>query len=138
MCRFTPRVNYDGQLTQQWGIHARFESELFERYRTRLLVTPAAPVPVPDAREFIFSRLTESYTFVQPLLDADKAAVGSREMYDDAYFTLFFSKARPILEKRLADSIQGVVSVITAAWIEAGEPAVPIQAPRTPRKVRRQ
>ena len=32
---FHAALNYDGQLTQQWGIHARFESELFERYRTQ-------------------------------------------------------------------------------------------------------
>jgi hypothetical protein len=130
--------NYDGQLTGQWGIHARFESELFERYRSRLRPNPGPPVPVPDAREFVFGTLTESFTFVQPLLDADKAAAAGRELYDDAYFTRFFSKAGPILEKRLGDSIRDGVSIIAAAWKEAGSPAVPLQAPRTPRKIRRQ
>jgi hypothetical protein len=135
---FHAAQNYDGQLTGQWGIHARFEAELFERYRTRLRPTPGPPVPVPNPLEFVFGTLTESFTFVQPLLDADKAAAAGRELYDDAYFTLFFRKAGPILEKRLADSIRDSVSIIMAAWKEAGSPAVPVRAPRTPRKIRRQ
>jgi hypothetical protein len=95
-------------------------------------------VPVPNAREFVFATLTESFTFVQPLLDADKAAAAGRDVYDDGYFNLFFSKAGPILEKRLADSVRDAVSIITAAWKDAGSPAIPLQAPRTPRKIRRQ
>ena len=35
-------LNYDGQLTGQWGIHSRFETELFERYRATLRVVPEA------------------------------------------------------------------------------------------------
>jgi hypothetical protein len=136
---FHAALNYDGQLTQQWGIHSRFESELFERYRARLIVKPGAPVPVASARELTFGTLTESYTFVQPLLEADKLAVAGREVYDEGYYTMFFAKARPILERRLADSVRDVVSVITAAWVEAGRPAVPVSAgKRTPRTVRRQ
>ncbi|MEO7274984.1 MAG: hypothetical protein ABIX28_24980 [Vicinamibacterales bacterium] len=135
---FHAALNYDGQLTQQWGVHARFESELFERYRPRLIVKPGAPVPVPSAREMIFGTLTESYSFVQPILDADRLAVAGREVYDDGYYTMFFAKARPILERRLADSVRDVVSVITAAWVEAGRPAVPLSVKRTPRTVRRQ
>ena len=135
---FHAALNYDGQLTQQWGIHSRFESELFERYRSQLVVRPGAPVPVSSVQELIFGSLTESYTFVQPILDADKLAVAGRDVYDDGYYMRLFAKARPILEGRLADSVRDVVSVITAAWVEAGRPAVPVTATRVPRAVRRQ
>jgi hypothetical protein len=135
---FHASLNYDGQLTGQWGIHSRFETELFERYRSTLTISPRPPAPIANTREFIFDTLTASFPLVRPLLDADKAAIAGRESYDDTYFTLFFSKARPILEQRLSDSITGVASVITAAWVEAGRPAVPLEVPWTPRKVRRE
>ena len=135
---FHAALNYDGQLTQQWGIHARFESELFERYRSQLVVRPGAAVPVASARELSFASLTESYTFVQPILEADRLAVAGRDVYDDGYYRQLFAKARPILEGRLADSVRDVVSVITAAWVEAGRPAVPVTVQRAPRTVRRQ
>src|SRR5688572_27008591 len=38
---FHAALNHDGQLTGQWGIHSRFETELFERYRDKLQVNPA-------------------------------------------------------------------------------------------------
>jgi len=131
-------LNHDGQLTGQTGIHARFETELFGRYRSQLVVKPGAIVPVPNARELMFASLTDSFTFVQPILDADRAAVAGRDTYDDGYFTLFFSKTRSILEKRLTGSIEDVASVIAAAWVQAGRPALPLEAVRAPRPVSRQ
>jgi len=72
------------------------------------------------------------------VLDADRAATEGREMYDDGYFRLMFVKARSILEDRLAESITRAASVINAAWVEAGRPALPVKAPaRLPRKIRR-
>jgi hypothetical protein len=131
-------LNYDGQLTGQSGIHSRFETELVERYRPTLQLSPRPPVQVSNAREFIFDALVASFPLVQPILDADKAAVQGREFYDDGYFTLFFAKVRPILEARLSESVSGVASLITSAWVEAGRPALPLDAPSSPRPVRRQ
>jgi hypothetical protein len=135
---FHAALNYDGQLTGQWGIHSRFETELFERYRRRLQFAPALPGPITNSREFMFDTLTASFPYVQAVLDADKAAVAGREFYDDAYFDELFVRVKPILEKRLSDSIAGVAAIISAAWVEAGRPALPLEAPRTPRRVRRQ
>src|SRR5882672_224556 len=39
-------ANYDGQLTGNHGIHARFESALFERFQSRLTIRPAAPTAI--------------------------------------------------------------------------------------------
>jgi hypothetical protein len=135
---FHASLNFDGQLTGQTGIHARFESELFERYRSRLRIAPPPVGPVANPREVIFDTLTASFTLVQPVLDADKAAIDGRDVYDEAYFTVFFAKTRPILERRLSESISDVAAMITSAWVEAGRPAVPADVPPgPPRKVRR-
>src|SRR5687768_10386913 len=49
-------LNYDGQLTSQHGIHGRFETALFERYRNQLTFAPK-PIPaVANPRDFIFDR----------------------------------------------------------------------------------
>jgi hypothetical protein len=134
---FHAALNYDGQLTGQWGIHSRFETELFLRYEQKLRIAPGSLVTVPNSRTFIFDTLVASFPLVQPILDADKAAVEGRELYDDQYFDRFFGKVQPILERRLSDSITSTASLITAAWIEAGRPALPVAEKRMPRKVRR-
>jgi hypothetical protein len=135
---FHAASNHDGQLTGQWGIHARFESELFDRYRGTLKIDPGPLVSVKSPRELMFESLVASYPYVAPILAADKAAVQGRDVYDDAYFELMDAKVRPILEKRITDSIVDSASIIAAAWIEAGRPAMPLEVPKTPRKVRRQ
>jgi hypothetical protein len=135
---FHAAANYDGQLTNQQGIHSRFESELFDRYQDKLKIAPAPLMPIPNAREFVFSTLTDSFTFVDPILAADREAIKGRELYDDQYFATLFAKSGPIMEKRLSGAITGVASLITQAWVDAGKPALPVDAPpRPPRPIRR-
>lgn len=131
-------VNYDGRDTGQPGIHSRFESELFDRYKDKLKIAPGPLVSVPDAREFFFANLTDSFAAVDAILAADREAIQGREFYDDQYFAKLYEKSGPIMEKRLSGAITGVASLITQAWIDAGRPALPAEEPpRTPRPIRR-
>jgi hypothetical protein len=128
-------INYDGQLTKQNGIHARFESTLVERYQSALVLTPKALPPVRTPRDFIFERLLEDTRLAPVVLKADLDAIGSRDVYDDAYYEAFFRGARPVLERRLSDSIAAVAAAITGAWEAAGRPPVPVSpAPPPPRR----
>ena len=133
---FHASLNHDGQLTGQWGIHSRFEAELFDRYRDRLQITPKI-VKVDNVRDLVFESLVAGFPHVQTILDADKAAVAGREIYDDAYFAMMFERLKPVLEERLSASVTAVASAITNAWEQAGKPALPPEQARTPRRVRR-
>ena len=131
-------VNYDGQLTNQQGIHSRFETELFELYQEKLKIAPAPVTQIPSAREFVFATLADSFQQVEPILAADREAVKGRSEYDAGYFAQMFDKTGPIMEKRISGAITGVASLIASAWIEAGRPALPAEAPpRPPRPIRR-
>ena len=131
-------INYDGQMTGQQGIHARFESELFDRYKDKLRITPAVVTPIPNAREFMFATLTDSAQHVDAILAADLEAIKGRTFYDDGYFGQMFEKTGPIMEKRVSGAITALASLITSAWIDAGKPALPAEdPPRTPRPIRR-
>jgi hypothetical protein len=133
---FHAALNHDGQLTGQWGIHSRFESETFERYRDSFEVKPKPLFAVPSSRDLAFDSLAASFGHVQAILDADVTAVKGRTMYDDAYYSMFYGKVKPIIEARLADSITAVASAITSAWEQAGRPNLPVDAPRPVRPVR--
>jgi len=131
-------VNYDGQLTNQQGIHSRFETELFDRFQEKLKIAPPPLAPIPNAREFLFSTLTDSSAHVDAILAADRDAVQGRTLYDDGYFAKMFEKTGPIMEKRMSGAIAGIASLVTQAWTEAGKPALPVDAPpRPPRPIRR-
>jgi hypothetical protein len=126
--------NYDGQLTGQRGLHSRFEAELFERFESRLVLTPAPPKPFASPRDFAFDELLQSFQKVDALLKADREAIGDKDLYDDAYFEAFFMKVKPVLEERLSAAITATASVIVSAWEQAGRPSLTLPAKREPRK----
>lgn len=129
--------NFDGQLTGQQGIHARFERDLFERFQSRLTVNPKSPKPIVSPRDAAFDALLASYQLVNPVLAADKEAIAGKDAYDDEYFETFFTKVRSMLERRVADSITATAAIIIGAWEQARRPVLRIEDPRPIQKVRK-
>jgi hypothetical protein len=130
-------VNYDGQVTNQRGIHGRWESDLFDRTRARLTIAPAAPRVISDPRDFMFETLLASNRLAEGVLDADKQAATDREFYDEGYFAALEKEQFAVLERRVNESITAVASLIVSAWEAAGRPALPPDRPRPPRPIPR-
>ena len=126
--------NYDGQLSGQRGVHSRFESELFEKFQSRLAITPAAPHHIASARDFAFDTALDAHQLVPQILSADKSAIGDRDIYDDRYFDRFFSQMQPLLERQMGKAITAVASVIVSAWEDAGRPLIRTGMPRPVQK----
>ena len=129
--------NYDGQMSNQHGIHARFEAIMFERFRTQLTIAPKPARPITNARDFVFDVIIEGTGLVPPILKSDLDAIGTRDVYDDAYYNTFFKANRPVMERRLNESITAVAGVIIGAWEAAGKPPLPLDPPSTPQRKRR-
>ena len=127
--------NYDGQLTGQRGVHARFETALVERFQSRLTLAPPAPKPIADPRDVSFRVLLDSYQLVDGILQADKKASAGKDTYDDDYYETFFSAVKPVLDRRISEAISATASLIIGAWDAAGRPAVPIEERRPVEKV---
>ena len=64
--------NYDGQLTGNNGIHARFETALFERFQSRLTIRPAPPAPIPNSARRRVRRAARQLPAGRSILKADK------------------------------------------------------------------
>jgi hypothetical protein len=124
-------------LSGQRGVHARFETELFERFASRLLVAPVASAPITNPRDALFDVLIDSNRRVAAILEADRNAVNGKDVYDDDYFEKFFTGVKPLLERQLGESIAKTAALITGAWMEAGKPALVTTMTRAPEKVRR-
>jgi hypothetical protein len=129
--------NYDGQLTNQRGVHSRFETELVLRNLTALKLAPVTIRPIPNMRDFMFETLVTSESLVAAVLDADRAAAAGREFYDDAYFASFFKGANQVVERRMSDATNAVASAIVSAWTAGGKPALPLDKTTAPARIRR-
>jgi len=128
--------NNDGQLTGQTGLHARFETALFERYQSKLTINPAVMPLVTNPRDLAFDTLLASHQLVARLLEADKQAAMGKDAYDEVYFERFFVNARPILEQQIAASISATAALVTGAWEAAGKPVLRTVIPPTVQRVR--
>jgi hypothetical protein len=130
-------VNYDGIETGQRGVHSRFEAALIERFESRITLTPGPIRSVTSPRDFMFDTLLASFQKVDPLLRADKDAIGTKDTYDDAYYEAFFAKTKPILEGQLSIAVTATASLIASAWEQAGKPSLYPKITRPPQKVQR-
>jgi predicted AlkP superfamily phosphohydrolase/phosphomutase len=127
-------LNYDGQLSGQGGVHARWEAGMVERFERQLdaAVLPAAAKHIPDPVAFTFSVLLDSYARSLETLEADRDSAGPRDFvetpeddrYDDAYYSRLYEKEGRRLASRLAASATAVGSLWLSAWEDSGRPAL--------------
>ena len=120
-------VDSDGQKTGQRGIHTRFEALMFERYVKQLKLSPKRIQPIRNPLEFTFDALLQGTQLVPVILEADRVAIGSKDVYDKAYYEAFFIGSRGVMERRLDESTAAVAAMIAGAWEAAGKPAVPVR-----------
>lgn len=133
---FHATLNYDGQLTGQRGLHARWESMLVERDEARLenAVQPAAATLIADPVAFTLETLRESFLRYGEALASDRDAVaGLRDLaetpederYQDFYYARLQAREHARVESRLARAAWATASLWTSAWTEAGRPEMP-------------
>lgn len=124
--------NYDGQLTGNTGIHSRFEWQMIEKFSDdiHLTVEPAEYIAEPGA--YVFDVIMQSYRLADELLQADTesratAKVYERpEDYDGAYYHALFGQVGDLAEKQMSRAATAVSSIWYSAWIDAGQPKLPI------------
>jgi predicted AlkP superfamily pyrophosphatase or phosphodiesterase len=126
--------NYDGQLSGQRGLHARWESDLVERNRLQLeaAVEPAAAQRIADPVGFAFAVLRESYLHSLQVLASDRETVTGRDLaetpederYDDEYYSRLYAREASRLAARLSASATATGSLWLSAWEDAGRPAL--------------
>lgn len=122
---FHATENYDGQLTNQRGIHRRFEGTLLEKTITDSDLRTGKPIRMRDPIGETFRTLNESYADIQPILDADRYAVSpGNNKYDEAYWNRFAPATRTIAIRRLETGGRRLAGMIEAAWRSAGAPSV--------------
>ncbi|MBK8955973.1 MAG: hypothetical protein IPM34_10510 [Saprospiraceae bacterium] len=131
--------NYNGQLTNQTGIHAFWESripELFAEQDFDFVVGPA--FFIEDINRFIWNILYESHSFVPALLEKEKT-LSQTYPFDKQYCfetrgsttvklpckkyaERYYKSLDDQVEQRMRACIRNLGSVWLSAWIEAGQP----------------
>ena len=133
--------NYNGQLTNQHGIHAFWESRLPELYANveyDYIVGKARFIS--DIENFIWNTILESNLLLSEVLDLEKAL--SQSFRDDQKFTYEIRLGKTtriqsqeysnayhlaldgMVEKRMQDAVLALGSIWFTAWVNAGQPVL--------------
>jgi hypothetical protein len=118
-------MNYDGQLTGQKGVHARFETDLVNALADGWRLEPRPAIFEPDLRARIFQEIIASFSYRNVIFASDRMAVSGRNYLDPQYSAMFFKLAGPLAEKRLEAGASFVSSLWYTAWVRAGKPLLP-------------
>ncbi|MGA9364467.1 MAG: zinc dependent phospholipase C family protein [Bacteroidota bacterium] len=133
--------NYDGQLSGQIGVHARFESRLPEMYGKEYHFFHDSAKVIENPLEKAFQIVFLSCVMADSVLKADASAKedlkgqeiytvvkkdGKKEYkYSDAYYEKFNEHLHGLVERRIQDAILAVADYWLTAWVKAGKPDLP-------------
>ena len=115
-------VNYDGQLTRQAGIHARFETALVNALADGWVLRPQPPVNEPDLRARIVREYVDSYNQRQLIFAADRIGLDGHTYLDPQALRAFIKIDGLLARKRLEAATAFVSSLWYTAWVGAGKP----------------
>ena len=118
-------VNYNGQLTDQKGVHFRYEVTMVDRHIDTLdQVTDSSNINyVENPLNFIFNYIYNANSVNNVLLDADKLAhqeSGSTE--SDDYYKIMWFRTKYVTEMQFKTAEEDLASLLYTAWINAGKP----------------
>lgn len=119
-------ANYDGQLSNQKGIHARYESEMIDRYIETVRLKKARVKKVNNVKPKVFGYLYHNYGSMAALLKADlRACAKASHQYNDTYYASLWKDTGAFTTQLLSQASQTLAGLIYSAWIDAGKPQIP-------------
>lgn len=120
-------VNYDGQLTNQRGIHSRYETTMLNTtyYQSHLFITPDSSRYIRDRINYVFEYILHTNSYVDTVLRADLHAKtvsgwnGSGSA-PTAYYQALWQKTRTITLEQVQRATESLASLWYSAWVDAG------------------
>lgn len=135
--------NHDGQLTNQKGIHAMFESRMPEMFGKNYNFYTGEVKYIDDVEKAIWDMLKDSHSQVEPLLlidrnlrasfapenifDKDEKGNVAKNKYNDMiyskeYVTQLHTALNGMVEKQMRKAIVSTADFWYTAWVNAGKP----------------
>jgi hypothetical protein len=124
---FHTTENFDGHLSGQPGVDARFGENLVGRYSLFFPMHTDDAVYVNDPTGNAFDAALSAHASLENILLADRRARAGLADYTDEYYDRFYNYAGAILIRQLSEAATDVGSYWLTAWTNAGRPPLPVQ-----------
>jgi hypothetical protein len=133
--------NYNGQLSNQHGIHALWESRMVELYANNWKIYTGQAKYLEKPNLIIWERLKESNQLVEKVFEYEIAASNIsvnkftfetvnqqvRKVYAKEFCENYKELLKDMIEKRLKSAISLTASLWYTCWVNAGQPDLKIK-----------
>ena len=117
--------NYDGQYTNNSGIHSRYESTMINSFISQINYTGDNIEVISDVSQYVFDYIYSNYQYVESVLAADNyAKTFSTDTYSSAYKNALWSYSKDFTIALFKNASHALTELIYTAWVEAGSPSM--------------
>lgn len=117
--------NFDGQMTLQTGLSARFDIHLIDRYSKLFIMHPENAVKIDDPTEYAFQTCLATNVWVNLIIWSDLSARDGLTDYNDEYYDRFYDQLGPTVVHEINMAAHDVGSYWYTSWLNAGRPQLP-------------
>jgi hypothetical protein len=115
--------NYDGVMTNQKGVHSRYETTLLGAYQSSIVYTNLKASYVQNISSYVFDFIYLGNKYVDSILSGDKVATAfagtnSGSVYLQKYWDLCGNQTILLIK----NASKSVADLIYTAWVDAGSP----------------
>ncbi len=112
--------NYNGQLTDQTGVHLRYETTMIGKFQNQITYTGDNLKYIDNLSDFVFNMINENYKYVDSVLAADAAAKAyAGNTTSDTYYNKFWELTKDFTIRLFKSASNKIASVIYTEWKNA-------------------
>ena len=115
--------NYNGQYTNNSGIHSRYETTMLSStyYLSALTITPSNVQYVADRINYVFDYILHSNSLIDTIFHGDTYAKSqSGGSYNATYYSALWNRTRVMTLEQMQRGTRALANLWYSAWVDAG------------------
>jgi hypothetical protein len=118
--------NYNGQYSNQTGVHSRYESTMIGKYSSQIVYTNDSASYVSNVTDFAFNLVYGGHKYVDSVLYADSVAkaLSGGSVSSPAYYQALWNLSGGFTIRLFKNASKATADLIYTAWINAGSPSM--------------
>jgi hypothetical protein len=115
-------ANYDGDLTNQSGVHSRYETYLVGGYQNSIVYANDSASYVSNISNYVFDFIYLSNKYVDSTLYGDSVAHALDTLYSGTYLQKYWEICGSQIILLMKNASKSTADLIYTAWVDAGSP----------------
>ncbi len=111
--------NYNGQLSGNYGIHSRYESDMVDAHIYDFNYTAESISLISDVQQYVLNYIYDSHSYIDTVLKSDNYAKALDSSYGDVYIAAMWAKLGNITNHLFQESAHSIAELIYTAYDES-------------------